>query len=79
MKLLRRRFLRLAVGAGALPAISRIAGAQSYPSRPITMIVPFPAGGTSDFVARIMAEHMAKTLGQSIVVENVGGCWRNDW
>src|ERR1043165_5264843 len=49
------------------------ASAQGYPVRPITMVVPFPAGGPSDVVARIIAEHMGKTLRQPVVVENVGG------
>jgi len=49
------------------------ASAQNYPSRPITMVVPFPAGGPSDVVARIIAEHMGKTLRQPVVVENIGG------
>jgi tripartite-type tricarboxylate transporter receptor subunit TctC len=49
------------------------AAAQTYPSRPITMVVPFPAGGPSDVVARILAEHMSKTLAQPVVIENVGG------
>src|SRR5882724_6848825 len=47
--------------------------AQTYPSRPITVVVPFPAGGPSDVVARIVAEHMGKVLGQTMVIENVGG------
>src|ERR1043165_2346706 len=49
------------------------ASAQSYPVRPITMVVPFPAGGPSDVVARIVAEHMGKTLRQPVVIENIGG------
>src|SRR5919197_179057 len=53
----------------ALPA----AQAQTYPSRPITVVVPFPAGGPSDVVARIVTEHMSKILGQQMVIENVGG------
>jgi len=73
MKLPRRNFLHLAAGAAALPAISGIARAQVYPSRPITMIVPFPAGGGTDVLARIMAERMRISLGQSIVIENVTG------
>ncbi|HEY6996277.1 MAG TPA: tripartite tricarboxylate transporter substrate-binding protein [Xanthobacteraceae bacterium] len=73
MTLPRRRFLHLAAGAAALPALPRIARAQSYPSRPITMIVPFPAGGATTTLARILAEHMKETLGQPIVVENVAG------
>ena len=73
MKLPRRRFLHLAAGAAALPALSRVAQAQSYPSRPITLIVPFGAGGPTDVFARIVAEHMSRTLGQPLVVENVAG------
>jgi hypothetical protein len=68
----RRQFLRLAVGAAALPAVSRNAFAQSYPSRPITMIVPFAVGGTGDTIARVIAPSMARSLGQNIVIENVG-------
>jgi tripartite-type tricarboxylate transporter receptor subunit TctC len=73
MKLRRRQFLHLAAGAAALPALSRIARAQAYPARPITVIVPFAAGGSSDVIARIVGEHMSRTLGQQFIVENVGG------
>ena len=73
MKLPRRQFLHLAAGAAALPAVSRIARAQSYPSRPITMIVPYAAGGPTDTVGRVMAERMRDLLGQPVVVENVTG------
>jgi tripartite-type tricarboxylate transporter receptor subunit TctC len=73
MKLPRRRFLLLATGAAALPTASRIARAQTYPTRPITMIVPFPPGGGTDVVARTIAEPMRISLGQSIVIENVTG------
>jgi tripartite-type tricarboxylate transporter receptor subunit TctC len=73
MKLPRRQFLHLAAGAAALPAVSRIASAQTYPSRPITVIVPFPAGGPLDTVARMLSERMRATLRQSIIVENVAG------
>ena len=73
MKLRRRSFLHLAAGAAALPAVSQIANAQPYPSRPITMIVPFPAGGGTDVTARIVSEHMSRTLGQSIIIENIAG------
>jgi tripartite-type tricarboxylate transporter receptor subunit TctC len=73
MKLPRRSFLHLAAGAAALPAASRLASAQAYPSRQITMIVPFAAGGPADTVARIMAERMRTTLGQPVVIENVAG------
>jgi tripartite-type tricarboxylate transporter receptor subunit TctC len=73
MKIQRRKFLHLAVGAAALPAASGIARAQSYPSRPITMIVPFAAGGAADTVVRIVAVHMRPLLGQSVIIENVTG------
>ena len=73
MKLPRRTFLHLAAGAAALPAVSRTARAQAYPSRPITMIVPFAAGGPSDTIARILAENMRRFLGQPLVIENVAG------
>jgi tripartite-type tricarboxylate transporter receptor subunit TctC len=73
MKLPRRRFLHLAAGAAALPALSPMARAQTYPSRPITMVVPFPAGGSTDAVGRIVAERMRVSLGQAVVIENVGG------
>jgi tripartite-type tricarboxylate transporter receptor subunit TctC len=61
------------LAAGMLAAATASALAQDYPSRPITVVVPFSAGGPSDVVARIVTEHMAKTLGQSLVIENVGG------
>ena len=55
MKLPRRKFLHLAAGAAVLPAMSRLAWAQAYPSRPITMVVPFPAGAASDSITRVIA------------------------
>jgi tripartite-type tricarboxylate transporter receptor subunit TctC len=73
MKFPRRQFLHLTAGAAALPATLRIAGAQAYPTRPITIIVPFPAGGPLDTVARMLAERMRMTLGQPMIVENVAG------
>src|SRR5262245_35215416 len=75
MKLPRRRFLHLtaAAGATALPALSRVARSQAYPSRPITMIVPFAAGGPNDGIARIMAERMRVSLGQPVTIENIDG------
>ncbi len=73
MKLARRQFLHLAAGAAALPAVSRRATAQAYPSRPVTMIVPYPAGGAFDTIGRIIADRMRASLGQTIVVENVPG------
>ena len=69
----RRQFLHLAAGAAALPALPRIARAQAYPSRPITMVVPFPAGGPTDTIGRIVAEGMRASLGQPVVIDNVGG------
>jgi tripartite-type tricarboxylate transporter receptor subunit TctC len=77
MKLPRRNFLRLAAGAAALPAVSRIARAQAYPTRPITMIVPFAPGGLADLIGRIAAEGMQTSLGQPIIIENVGGAAGN--
>src|SRR2546430_10629856 len=73
MNLPRRRFLHLAAGATALPAVSRFAWAQAYPTRPITMIVPFAPGGISDVMGRMMAEPMRAFLGQPVIIENVGG------
>jgi tripartite-type tricarboxylate transporter receptor subunit TctC len=73
MILPRRQFLHLAAGAAALPAVSRFAWAQSYPSRPITMIVPYPAGGPTDVIGRVVAERMRSSLGQPVVIENVSG------
>ena len=74
MTMHRRRFLHLAAGAAALPFACRSsAAAQAYPTRPITLIVPFPPGGSTDVAARIAADHMSRTLGQQIVVQNVSG------
>jgi tripartite-type tricarboxylate transporter receptor subunit TctC len=73
MKLHRRQFLHLAAGAAALPACSGIASAQAYPTRPITLVSPFPAGGPVDTIARLLGEHMRGTLGQPVIVENTGG------
>src|ERR1700674_246287 len=69
----RRRFLALTVGTAALPAVSRIAWAQSYPTRPITIIVAFPPGGATDVIARNLAERMKASLGQPVIIENVTG------
>src|SRR5262245_46144400 len=73
MKLPRRQFLRLAASAAAVPAVWRIASAQAYPSRPITIVVPSGAGGPSDVIVRIVAERMRSSLGQPLVIENVTG------
>ena len=64
---------RMLAACAALLAIAAPASAQPYPSRPVTVVVPFPAGGPSDVVARIVAEGMGKVLGQTMVIENVGG------
>src|SRR6478736_2141720 len=69
----RRGFLQLAGGAVALAAFAPVASAQTYPSRPVTMIVPFPAAGPADVLARILAERMRESLGQPVVIENVTG------
>src|SRR6516162_1602666 len=73
MKLPRRNFLHLAAGAAALPAVSHFAWAQTYPSKPVTIVVPFAAGGPVDLRARSLAEHMRSVLGQPIIIENVSG------
>jgi tripartite-type tricarboxylate transporter receptor subunit TctC len=73
MNLPRRRLLHLAAGAAAQSALSRFAWAQAYPTRPITMIVPFAAGGPTDVVARIIAERLRSSLGQPVIIENVSG------
>src|SRR5262249_37560530 len=70
MKLPRRNFLHLAAGAAALPAVSRLARAQAYPTRPVRIIVPLAAGGGLDFVARLTGEHLSRSMGQQFIVEN---------
>jgi tripartite-type tricarboxylate transporter receptor subunit TctC len=73
MKLPRRRFLHLVAGAAALSVLPRVARAQTYPTRPITMVVAFGAGGPSDIIARILAEGMRGSLGQPVIIENITG------
>jgi putative tricarboxylic transport membrane protein len=73
VKLPRRTFLHVAVGIAVFAAISRVASAQTYPTRPLTLIVPFAAGGTTDVVGRIVGEYLSRTLGQQFVIENVAG------
>src|SRR6516164_6405281 len=73
MGLPRRKFLYLAAGAAALVDISYSAWAQSYPSRPVTMVVTFPAGSGSDILARILGPSLSELLGQQVIIEDVGG------
>src|SRR5262249_12258118 len=73
MKIERRRFLGLAAGAAALPATVRLGSAQGYPTRPIRWIVPFPAGGATDLVARLLGQWLSERMGQQGVVENRPG------
>jgi tripartite-type tricarboxylate transporter receptor subunit TctC len=77
MKLLRRQFLHLAAGAVALPAFSRIAWAQAYPSRPVRLFVGFFVGGLTDIVARLMGQWLSERLGQQFIVEDQPGAGTN--
>src|SRR5262245_28880709 len=69
----RRQFLHLAAGAAALPAVSRVANAQAYPTRPVRLIVSFPAGATSDIIARPIGQWLSEQLGQPFVIDNRPG------
>ena len=77
MKLPRRKFLHLAAGAAALPALSRIARAQAYPTRPVRLIVGFAPGGVFDIVARLMGQGLSERLNQQFVIENRPGAGGN--
>jgi tripartite-type tricarboxylate transporter receptor subunit TctC len=73
MKPSRRQFMHSALGAAALLTVSHLAWAQVYPSRPITMVVPFAAGGPTDVIGRVLAERMKVSVGQPAIIENVTG------
>ncbi|HEY2138017.1 MAG TPA: tripartite tricarboxylate transporter substrate-binding protein, partial [Xanthobacteraceae bacterium] len=77
MKLPRRRFLQFAAGAAALPAASRIARAQTYPVRPVRIIVPFPAANATDIVARLTGQALSERLGQQFIIDNRPGAGGN--
>src|ERR1700688_4242992 len=77
MKLPRRKFLHLAAGAGVVPALRCTARAQSYPTRPIHLILGFPAGGAGDILARLMGEWLSERLGQPFSIENRPGTGGN--
>ena len=77
MKLPRRNFLHLAAGAAALPTASRFAWAQAYPTRPVRIIVGFPAGGVLDLFARLIGQWLSERLGQPFIVENRAGAGGN--
>src|SRR5262245_10720637 len=77
MKLPRRNLLHLAAGAAALPAISRIARAQAYPTRPVRLIVGSPPGGVVDLYARLIGQRLSERLGQPFIIENRAGAGGN--
>src|SRR5258707_3228987 len=77
MTLLRRQFLHLAAGAAALPALSRMSWAQTYPSRPVRLLIGFSAGGGADIVGRLIGQWLQERLGQPVVIQNRPGAGTN--
>src|SRR5437870_9232996 len=77
MKHPRRGFLRLLAGAAAMPAVSRLASAQSYPARPVRLIIGYVPGGSADITARLMAQWLSERLGQPVIVESRPGAGSN--
>jgi tripartite-type tricarboxylate transporter receptor subunit TctC len=77
MKLPRRKFLQLTAGAAALPAVARIARAQSYPTRPVRIVAPTAPGGAPDILARLIGPWLSGRLGQPFVIDNRPGAGTN--
>src|SRR5262245_46288026 len=77
MQCLRRNFLKLAAGAAALPVVSGIAAAQTYPTRPVRVICPFPAGGQIDIIARLLGQWLSERFGQQFIIDNRSGAGGN--
>src|SRR6516162_5052328 len=73
----RRQFLHLAAGAAAMPAVSRFAWAQAYPSRPVRIVVGFPPGGGADITARLIGQWLSERLGQPFIIDNRPGAGSN--
>ena len=77
MKLPRRQFLYMTMGAAALRTVSRVANAQTYPGRPVRMIIPYAPGGPTDIFGRLIAQKLSDHLGRQFYVENIGGAGGN--
>ena len=77
MKFPRRAFMHLAVGAAAVPVAPHVARAQAYPSKPVRIVVGFPAGGATDIMARLMGEWLTQRTGQQFIIENKPGASGN--